>query len=548
MVSAAEPGYIGSVRIPNRLVMSPMISNMADPDGNTNENHISYLEERAKGGAGLIITEYTYVDRRSGIGSRNQMGMYDERQIPKFSRLTERIHAHGSRVFVQLVHAGAKAIGSINEYKIAPSKTSFDPAAREMDLSDIEDVIYAYRRAAKIAERSGFDGIEIHGAHGYLVDEFISPWWNRRTDRYGGSFENRMRFPQEVIEAVRSEVDLPVGIRISLYEDENDGYGPDYGMKVVESLKNIDYVHVSAGNNEPPGSSASFYSPHAHIFQKIRGKAGKTLIIAGSITSGEDVDRVLSVADFAAIGRGMLADPYFSIKILTRNDGIRPCIRCNQGCRNLAYGEVRCTVNPYFVVPEPRKMYSGEIVIAGAGIKGLEASLYASKSGLKVILYEKEDRIGGQLNDIFDASKAQEFRRLIDYYGKALAKYGVDIRVGERYSGDGIYCLPDMVYPDLPDRNEIWIDSNVYMYHDLALKYASEHRVYLSSYSLSSLDRARKKAYIEIAKKYGVTIVDSSDHYDISIHEKNQYDIYRAMLSGIEAVRRYLAASENEFL
>ncbi|WP_241761859.1 oxidoreductase [Thermoplasma acidophilum] len=545
---ASEPGYIGTVRIRNRLVMSPMISNMADPDGNTNENHISYLEERAKGGAGLIITEYTYVDRRSGIGSRNQMGMYDERQIPKFSRLTERIHAHGAKIFVQLVHAGAKAIGAINEYKIAPSKTNFDPSVREMDASDIEDVISAYRKAANIAERSGFDGIEIHGAHGYLVDEFLSPWWNKRTDRYGGSFENRIRFAQEVIDAVRSEVDIPVGIRISLYEDEEDGYSPDYGMKIAESIRNIDYVHVSAGNNEPPGSSASFYSPHAHIFQKLRGSTGKTLIVAGSITAREDVDLVLSAADFVAVGRAMLADPYFPMKIITGKGEIRPCIRCNQGCRNLAYGEVRCTVNPYFVVPEPRKIYKGEVVVVGAGVKGLEASLYAAKSGLKVVIYEKEDRIGGQINSIFDASKAREFRQLLDYYGRTIKKYGIDVRLGERYSGDGIYCLPDTVYPDLPDKDEIWIDSNVYMYHDLALRYAAEHKVYLSSYSLTSLDRARRKAYANIARKAGVTIVDTADHYDVSIHDRNQYDIYQAMLSGIEAMRSHIAASENEYL
>ncbi|WP_297217423.1 NAD(P)-binding protein [Thermoplasma sp.] len=548
MASASDPGHIGDLLIRNRIVMSPMISNMASPDGNTNEGHISYLEERAKGGAGLIITEYTYVDRRSGIGSRNQMGMYDERQIPKFSRLTERIHAHGSKIFVQLVHAGAKAIGSINEYKLAPSKTQFDPAAREMDLSDIEGVISAYEKAAVIAERSGFDGIEIHGAHGYLVDEFLSPWWNRRKDRYGGSFENRIRFAQEVIDAVRTQVSIPVGIRISLYEDEEDGYGPDYGAKIAESLKNVDYVHISAGNNDPPGSSASFYSPHTHILKKIRHRTAKTLMVAGSITSEEDIEHVLSIADFASIGRGLLADPYLPFKVLSGSGGIRPCIRCNQGCRNLAYGEVRCTVNPYFVVPRPVKRYRGDIAIVGAGVKGLEASLYAAKSGLRVTLYEKEDRIGGQINEIFDESKRHEFGRLINYYADALRRYGVEIRTGEKYSGRGLYCLPDVKYPDIEEKDEIWIDSNVYKYHDLALKYARHSKVYISRYSLNGLDRARRKGYLELAEKYGITVVDSSDHYDISLHDRNQYDIYRAMLSGIEAFNNHISAFENEYL
>ncbi|BAB59375.1 NADH oxidase [Thermoplasma volcanium GSS1] len=547
MVNPGDKGRIGNVEIKNRIVMAPMISNIANSDGSPSEPYISYMRERARGGIGLIITEYTYVDPESGKGSRNQLGIYDDIFLPKFSRLAEAVHDYGSKIFVQLVHAGAKALPS-SSYKIAPSKTSFDKNAREMDSSDIERVIRNYERAASIARRAGFDGIEIHGAHGYLVDEFISPYWNRRTDKYGGSLEGRIKFPQEVIDAVKSEVDIPVGIRLSLYEDEVGGYGPDYGIKVAKSLVNIDYVHFSAGNNDPPGSSAPFYSNHTHILSKFPGGSNKPTILVGSVTTAEDVRNVLKVADFVAVGRAVLADPYFARKVIDNYGHIRPCIRCNQACRNLAYGEVRCTVNPYFAFPRQLRKLSGDVVIVGGGVKGLEAARFAALNGLSVTLYEQDDKIGGQLNTIYDEAKRKEFNRLIEYYKEVLDRLGVEIITSEKYKGKGIYCLPDKTYPDLQEKPEIFIDSNVYMYHDIALKYSSTSKVFVTYRSLSSLDRARKAAFLKIAESRGIKFIEKADNYDVSIYEEKQYDIGEAMKSGINEVEKYIDDRINEFL
>jgi len=253
-MKALEPGSIRNLVIRNRIVMAPMISNMANPDGSSNDNLARYLEERARGGAGLIITEYTYVDNINSRGSRNQLGAYSLSLVPKLRRITEGIHRNGASVFMQLVHAGGKALWGENaDDPIAPSSVDYmGRKPREMTGEEIERVIDSFSNAAKVARYAKFDGIEIHGAHGYLVHQFLSPKLNRRTDSYGGSFENRLRFPQEVIDAVRSVGDFPVGIRLSLYEDDPDGWNEDYGLKVLNHSGTLTMFTFQQGTSTLP--------------------------------------------------------------------------------------------------------------------------------------------------------------------------------------------------------------------------------------------------------------------------------------------------------
>ena len=220
-----DKGIIGGVELKNRFVMAPMISNLCNIDGTTNDNHIAYLNERAKGGFGLIITEYAYVDHSNGKGSPNEMGIFKREQIPKLSRLTESIHASGSKIFVQLVHAGGKANPHYNKgHVFAPSSVDYmGNIPGEMSFDDIKAVEDKFLNAAELSSRAGFDGIELHGAHGYLFQEFISPALNHRTDEYGGTVENRVRIINEITSEIKKKVDIPVGIRLSLYEDDKDG-------------------------------------------------------------------------------------------------------------------------------------------------------------------------------------------------------------------------------------------------------------------------------------------------------------------------------------
>lgn len=547
---ADREGQIGSVTLKNRIVMAPMISNLANPDGSTNDNHIAYLEERARGGTGLIITEYTYIDTFNSRGSRNQLGMYSTNLVPKLRRLTERVHSHGSRIFMQLVHAGGKASVSVNGVEpMAPSPVDYmGHMPREMTKEDMENVVQSFVKAAGYADQAGFDGIELHGAHGYLLQEFMSPALNRRDDSYGGNLQNRLRISQEIVDGIREKLDFPVGIRLSLYEDDIDGYDSDYGVKIAETLRNIDFVHFSAGRFAPPGSTASFYESRTHILNRLPRKPGLATMVVGSVIDRNDVESVLEKVDFVSVGRALLADPYFARKIIEEPESVRPCIRCNQGCRDLAFGEVRCTVNPSTGKERDTHLFrsEGEINIVGAGVKGLEASLTAAKMGLKVTLHEKRDEIGGQILDIYDEKKREEFLPLVGYYRYALEKLGVSVITGEEYTGDGLYCLPDARYPDLEEKEEISIDSNIFQYQDFALKMAHSHTVYMSARSISSMDRSRQVRYREMASQLGVRIVDHSERkFDISLFERDQYDISRSMVSGRNSVLDYVKRRMN---
>ncbi|QRF75203.1 NADPH dehydrogenase NamA [Thermoplasmatales archaeon] len=550
-----EPGYIGNLKIKNRIVMAPMISNLAQSSGYTSEEHIAYLEERAIGGTGLIITEYTYVNNSNSKGSRNELGAFSMNMSPKLKRLTDRVHMHGSRIFMQLVHAGGKANEQINGIQsFAPSAGDYNGhAAREMTAAEIESVISDFANAAKLAENSGFDGVEIHGAHGYLIGEFISPALNRRIDMYGGSFENRILFPQKIIDGIRSEVNIAVGIRLSLMEYDPDGYPPEYGLKVAESLDGIDYVHFSAGRNAPPGSSASFYSDHLHIAKMLPRKPDITTIVVGSVTGREDVEQALEKSDFVSVGRGHLADPYFAGKVMNQNVPLRPCIRCNQNCRDLNYGEVRCAVNPdlgyELLVKRNYPALKGDVTIVGAGIKGMEAALLASKAGMSVTLHEKRGSVGGQLLDITDPYKKKDFQPLLRYYEHALARSGVTVQLDSDYKGDGIYCLPDVKYDELKFHDDIAIDSNIYQYHDLALEFADSGHVVMSLRSFHGMDRGRLEGFSALARKKGIELVPHEGReFDLSRIEKDQYDIRKAIISGRETMREYIRLNGNEFL
>ena len=550
-----ESGYIGKVKIKNRFVMAPMISNLGNPDGSTNENHISYLEARAKGGFGLIITEYTFVNNRNSRGSVNETGVYDRKFIPKFRRLTERVHMHGAKTFMQLVHAGGKASQQYNRMRsFAPSSVDYmGTTPWELTQQDISEIIEDFVHAAKNAKDSFFDGIELHGAHGYLLSEFMSPSLNRRTDRYGGDLERRLRFPQEVVDAIRSEIDFPVGMRISLYENGDNSYNPEYGLKIAENMKGLDYIHFSAGIFNPPGSSASFYDSRTHIYNMLPRRPAVTTMVVGSVIDLNDAERVLSGADFVAVARPSLADPYFAMKLLDNNKPIRPCIRCNQACRDLALGEVRCTVNPDTGLENSIRHYpiqkvKGHISLSGGGIKGMEAALEAAKHGLEVTLYHKGERLGGQLLSITDKRKAIEFSKLIEYYEKALKMAGVEVVLNSE-NRSGIICTPDKVYPDLPEKDEIWIDSNIYKHHDQALEMSGSHKVYMSRRSLSSLDRSRVLEYEKLASENGIVFVDHAGKtFDVSIIERNQYDIRSAMVSGREIIREYIDKNSFDYL
>ncbi|MCH1771175.1 MULTISPECIES: NAD(P)-binding protein [Metallosphaera] len=504
-----EPFNIGDVEVRNRVVMSPMISNLGTPQGYPSEEHIAYLSRRAIS-AGLIITEYTYVNRRDARGSPNQLGLYDDEVVPKFSRLVDAVHGRGSKVFVQLVHVGRKTRRSFiwgNE-PIAPSPIPVMDPVREMTEDDINRVIDDFAKASERAERAGFDGIELHGAHGYLIAQFLSPATNKRTDRYADG----VVFLEELIKEVRSRVSIPVGLRISVTEFDDAGLTPEMVSKIVSRVETqLDYVHLSAGRDGPLGSSMPMYwkRPAFLEYAKEMRRPRIPLLLVGSVITLKDAEEVLEVADAVVLGRQLLADPDWLPKSL-KGEPVRYCIRCNQLCRGFASREVRCDVNPELGWELlPLKPGTGRVTVVGGGLTGLEASRVLAKRGFRVTLLEQGDRLGGQLNWIMDPWK-REFLSIVEYYEKELARLNVEIHLNTKGSRDeGLWAVPDGTQPQFKEINntEVLIDSNLYAYQDYAFKWAENNKVAITERSLHHLDRTRRYLLEKAYAERGISVV-----------------------------------------
>jgi 2,4-dienoyl-CoA reductase-like NADH-dependent reductase (Old Yellow Enzyme family) len=516
-----EPFPIKNVELKNRIIMSPMITNLATPEGYPTEEHIRYFVRRAS--AGLLITEYTYVNNVDSRGSPNEMGLYTDELIPKFARLTEAVHNNDSKIFVQLVHAGRKTRKSLiwGNYPIAPSNVPLIDQVKEMSEDDINRVIEDFVNASERAEKSGFDGIELHGAHGYLIAQFLSPATNKREDKY----KDGAIFLEEILKEVRRRVSIPVGMRISVTEFDPNGLNPELVAKIVKRVEPLlDYVHLSAGRDGPLGGSSSFYYKKPSYVEEariVRREVKIPLFLVGSITTMNDAEKVLEVADAIVLGRQILADPDWPIKI-RYNQPIRPCIRCNQMCRLLSTREVRCDVNPelgWEILP-PMEKGEGEVKIVGGGVMGMEIARVLSLRGFEVILYEKSDRLGGQINEIRDPYKKSEFSKLVEYYEKELKRLGVKILLNSEKE-DGIIAVPKERQPIFQnyENKTILVNSNLYAYQDYIFEWIKNNEVYVTQKVFKGLDRNRGYLLEEKYREIGVKIVKEPIKADIIIDD-----------------------------
>lgn len=412
------PYYIGKCRIPNRLVVPAMVANMC-PDGNASEQYIRYHEEKAKGGWGLIITEDYRVNEHAA-GYPAVAALYDESQIPSHKRFTDIIHQYDTKVFCQIYHAGRQANHRVNG-GVRPVSCSPVPCPwnkeipRELTVEEIRQLVKDFGATALNAQKAGFDGIEIHAAHGYLIHEFLSPNCNHRIDEYGGTYINRMRFLKEIMAEVRKQVgdDFPISVRFSAQENTEGGRRMFESRQMLMDIEEMgaDVIHLSNGMygiRSSIGIVASFFQQHgwnmdlaaeAKSFLKIPvitvGRISEPAMAEDIIASGK--------ADFVAMGRASLADPYWPNKAKAAADNdIRHCIGCLQGCTASTYQGVPiyCLVNPelghefeydYSTAKERKTIY-----VAGAGIAGMEAARAAAIKGHRVEIFEKKNTVGGQ--------------------------------------------------------------------------------------------------------------------------------------------------------
>lgn len=442
-----EPLKLKKLELKNRMVVSAMVTNYCTPDGMATEKFIAYHEHKAKGGWGLIITEDYAVTKTAG-GFKNLPGLWEDAQIESHRKLTNRVHAAGGTIAAQIYHAGRETSSGITgEQPVAPSavrEPSMPETPRELSVEEIHELVEQFGDCARRAKEAGFDAVEVHGAHGYLVGAFASPFSNKRSDEYGGTIRNRARFGMEIIQNIKKKCgeDYPVIYRISSVE-----YVPG-GLEIEES-KVIARLMEEAGADCIHCSQGVYASTHTIIPPSVFPRAGYVehaaemkkavsipVIAVGRINDVEIAESVLKAgkADLVTMARASLADPDMPKKAQEgKTDEILHCIGCLQGCsgENGKGNCVRCLVNPLTGMEDEYDMTpvskAKSVLVVGGGVSGCEAAIAAALKGHKVTLIEKSNRLGGQWIPASVPIGKGEFTSFICWQKKMLEKMQVQV-------------------------------------------------------------------------------------------------------------------------
>jgi 2,4-dienoyl-CoA reductase (NADPH2) len=456
------PGSIGGVPIRNRVVQLPMGTGLVH-DGRVTERDVALQEERARGGVGLIVTGSAHVHPTSSFPARILTEAWDEGGLEMLRRRVDAVKRHGARIFGQLQHLGREAPGGLSEaLPLAPSAV---PSPRvpgvphELSVAEIRTIVDAYGRSAANFKDAGYDGVEVHGAHGYLVAQFLSPASNRRADAYGNSLEGRLRFLREIVEEIRTRcgATFPLGVRLSASEQTADGLALDDTLEIVDALQEaapVDYLSVTAGVRGGYVKDSSVDEGFAlDLAQAVKQGVDVPVIAAGRIRLPHLAEAALAAgqADFVGLGRAQLADPAWAKKAREdRAAEIRPCIGIVQDCRRYA-GGVTCTINPRVGREAEwgrtrRAERKRRVVVAGGGPGGLEAARVAAESGHEVVLFEQASRLGGQLRLAAAGPTREEVLDFVFYLERELERLRVDLRPGTAADTETILSEgPDLV-------------------------------------------------------------------------------------------------------
>lgn len=460
----SSPMKLGPVEIKNKFIVSPMVMNCCNEDGTATEKFICYHEEKAKGGWGLIITEDYAVDP-TGRTYQYLPGLWADYQIPSHKELTDRVHAAGAKIFAQIYHGGRQTEEWIIGQQVwAPSPIPCPvkkALPHEMTTEEVDEMIEKFGDAALRAKKAGFDGVQIHGAHGYLVCEFASAYSNKRVDKYGGNLVNRMRFPVEIVKNIRKKCgdDFAIDYKISGEECVNGGNTIEdtKAMAIMLEEAGINSLNVSVAVYEtwfmqvPPSVMGhGWLADYAEEIKKVVnipvttvGRVNDALVAEGIIRSGK--------ADACYMGRASLADPHMPNKAMEgRFEDIIHCMACLQGCTSKidsgCHGQ--CTLNPRTVREDEFQITPAEvkknIYVAGGGPSGAEAAIVLAQRGHKVTVFEKADRLGGMYGTAAVPPWKGEIAAFVTWQRTQLEKLGVTIHYNTELT-------KEMVEKDQPD-------------------------------------------------------------------------------------------------
>ena len=552
-----RPIRIGDIEIPNRIVLTGHGTGMGR-DFKPDERLIGYYESRARGGVGLIMLGSQQV-HPSSPGITNLLCNYDSSIEPGLAAVADAVHRHGGRIFGYLSHMGLASSARPHPlWSASPIyEQKYGEVAHPMSEAEIGEIVDAFAAAAMRCITAGLDGIEVHCGHGLLLNQFLSPLTNWRTDRYGGPVENRVRFPAEVVAAVRARVgdSVPVGIRCSGDELVPGGLGVEDMVDIVPRLVaagRLDYVDVSAGNDgnlvanmlhEPPMGLPP--APFAAISRRLREIAGVPVIHGTRIHTAEEAEGLIARgdADLAGICRALIADPDLPRKAREgRTAEIVPCVGCEQACIGRLFSGrfISCVGNPVsgreieLGRPGPAAM-ARSVVVVGGGPAGLEAARVAALSGHDVALIERSDELGGRARLASIPPGRQEWRRLIDHKIGELERLGVRIELGREGGAETVAeRRPDAVLvatgavPAMPDVKGIrlphvhWLDAALVAPERLG------ERILILDY----LDQqpAITAALLFADRGAAVTIATSAFHVGHRLVDPNRTHFYREAL------------------
>ena len=496
--SLFSPLKLGNVEIPNRVVLAPMGTSLYSPDDKWPRRSIRYFEERAAGGTGLILTSFTRVHNKLATGNAPLVGLFDDYLIESHAELVKKVHAHGTKIFVQLSLFGCKFGGT--EAPSAIYSLNYNVKPRALTTDELDYLVECFMKAGVRAREAGYDGVEVHGGYDYLIGQMVSPALNKRDDKYGGSFEKRMKFPVDIIKGILNQnKGFTVGYKFSAYEWLPGGVDLQLARKIAQYVSGtgISFLDVaSASSTTTVRSSEYSHVPPIYVprntLMPLAGEIKKacpemSVMANGAISVPEEANEAIAEGkcDMVAVGRALIADPHWANKAKSgRTETITPCIRCNICHHQLWRGApLCCSMNPYVMREAeqylPAPTLKKKVMVVGGGPAGMRCAMTAARRGHQVTLYEKKSHLGGMMYPGSRPNFKDDVARALRWFEDELKnQQNIEVKLNTPVTAEMVEKLnPDAliisigaepIMPDVPGMDKAHVDSAVNILNDIS--------------------------------------------------------------------------------